>query len=600
MRFSPPGPSEAVGTKLANWSGMPCWGTDCRPIDESRQADAGRRLRTRRACVGLVLALCIGLPPGIASVATAVVDVKPAVEMDWRQLESIGGRGALPSALAHAGSGDVAVGDEAGVSWWRDGLRERATLPPVRDLDFDSTGILWIGTLDGLYLWQRADRPTPRRMGGGEASNRIHRIAVSQSAVLLATGAGAYWSSDGKIFQPLRVVGATTAVSHVAIRAASFDRSASQEERPHAGRAQAWIFGAGRLSLIRGLEASSGLRVTDVHSVALPRPGGGGEPVDLVIDPNGERLFLVFEDLIAWRSLDQTPGASSSPGWQLERPTLPPGARIRRLGWAAGRVWIATDHGLLSGENLNGPFRRAASPVGTTDCIEIQARALGQALALCRSGLFALGPRGSADPSISTPPVLALPPDPPLAEIRRHALVRAGLTVHRSQDMWERLRRRALWPEVGLRFDADIEHDTQSDSDQTFVSGDTRYLKDRARDEGHRYRAAIELDWDLGGAVYPLETVDLSRELRQIMSLRDDVADEINQLYFERQAIREKLAVSGSTAPPDVTRLHWRAQELEAGLDAWTGGWISQWRALQSVYTDPVVHPDHTEKRTRE
>ena len=216
------------------------------------------------------------------------------------------------------------------------------------------------------------------------------------------------------------------------------------------------------------------------------------------------------------------------------------------------------------------------------------------------AGLFALGSRGSRDPSLSTPAVLALPPDPPLAEIRRRALVRAGLTVHRSQDMWERLRRRALWPEVGLRFDADFEHGTQNDSDQTFVSGDTRHLKDRARDEGHRYQAAIELDWDLGGAVYPLETVDLSREIRQLVSLRDDVADEINQLYFERQTIREQLAVSGSVSPPDATRLHWRAQELEAGLDAWTGGWISQWRALQSVDTDPVVHPDHTEKRTRE
>jgi hypothetical protein len=187
--------------------------------------------------------------------------------------------------------------------------------------------------------------------------------------------------------------------------------------------------------------------------------------------------------------------------------------------------------------------------------------------------------------------VLVLPPDPPLAEIRRRALVRAGLTARRSQGMWDRLRRRAFWPEVELRFDADFENDSQRDSDQAFLSGDMRHLRDHSRDEGRRFQAGIEFEWDLGGVVYPLESVDLSRELRQIVSLRDDVADEINQLYFERQTIREELATSGSTATSDLSRLHWRAQELDAGLDAWTGGWISHWRALRSVYPDPVVHP---------
>jgi hypothetical protein len=114
----------------------------------------------------------------------------------------------------------------------------------------------------------------------------------------------------------------------------------------------------------------------------------------------------------------------------------------------------------------------------------------------------------------------------------------------------------------------------------------------------------IEFDWDLGGIVYPLESVDLSRELRQVVSLRDDVSDEINQLYFERQTIREKLSARSPTASPiedaEAVRLHWRAQELDAGLDAWTGGWISLWRGLQPVFQGPDSnshHPEETEDR---
>ena len=560
-----------------------------------------RRRVVRRARLGLVgLALILLQTP---LPANAVVETAPAFAEGWRRLASMGGRGEQPTALAQAGNGDVAVGDLAGVSWWRDDLRARAVLPFVRDLAFDSRGVLWIATLDGLYSWRRADRPTRRRLRGGEASNRIHRIAVSPSALLVATGGGAYWSSDGTIFQRLQVSAAATPISHVAIRAASFDRPAKQAERPHPGRAQAWFFGAGRLSLVRGLEASSGMRVTDVQRLPLPRPGNEQKPVDLAIDPSGRSLFFVYEDAIAWRSIDDEKGVSASTGWQFERPGLPPGAVIRRLGWAAGRVWIATDHGLLEGQTLDGPFQRAASPVGTTDCVEIQSRARAQALALCRAGLFALDRLGSGDPETLATSLPALPPDPPLEEIRRRALVRAGLTARRAQGMWERLRRRAFWPEVELRFDADFAFDHQRDEDQAFLSGDTRRLFDRTRDEGRRYQAAIELDWDLGGVVYPLESVDLSRELRQVVSLRDDIADEVNQLYFERQTIREKLSepapARGSIEAGEVARLHWRARELDAGLDAWTGGWISRWRELQPGFPDSKFHSDHPDKTNK-
>jgi hypothetical protein len=535
----------------------------------------------------------------------AVVESGSSLAEGWRRLESIGGRSEEPGVLAQAENGDVAVGDLSGVSWWRDSSRERAVLPFVRDLAFDSRGVLWIATLEGLYFWRHGDRPERRRLRDGEASNQIHQIAVAHPSLLLATGAGAYWSSDGRIFQPLRVFGATTAVSHVAIRAARFDQSTSHDARPRAGRAQAWIFGGGRLALVQGLEASSGMRVTDVQSLPLPRLGNNeNRPVDLVIDSAGRRLFLVFEDVIASRSIEDTSRAAASSGWQIERPSLPPGAVIRRLGWAAGRVWIATDHGLLESPTLGGPFERAASPVGTTDCADVQPGVGDRALALCRTGNFALNRFAEAGPAplLSLGP--AMPPDPPLEEIRRRALIRAGLTASRAHGMWDRLRDRAYWPEVGLRFDLDYDFDNQRDDDQAFLSGDTRRLFDRTRDEGQHYGAAIEFDWDLGGVVYPLESVDLSRELRQVVSLRDDVADEINQLYFERQAIREKLAARSASLAPieasEAARLLWHAQELDAGLDAWTGGWISLWRDLQPVFQGPdslIAHPQKMNER---
>ncbi len=575
--------------------------------------------------------LLVGASAGLIVLAVlpadAVVDAAFVAPGYWQWLGSVGGGGKDPIALAQSLAGDIAVADDSGVSWWREDVRERAVLPGIRDLAFDAQGLLWIATSEGLYSWRRSGRPARKRLPGGEAGNEIARIAVSDSTLLLATAAGAVWSSQGRIFQSLRDSAVARRISHVALRPGYLDRrdrpgqsgSSGRSDDPgwgsgsgagfgRAGIAQAWLYGAGRLSVIRGIESASGMRVTGREAVAvpLPRSGSGDESVvvDLVIDPRGQRVYLVFERVIAWRWIEADASASASvpPRWHVERPGLPPGALIRALGWASGRVWLATDHGLLSGDSIGGPFRRAASPVGTTSCVEIQAREFERALALCRRGLFAFSigspsPTGSAaeqEVAIGSSPEptssVRLLPDPPLAEIRRRALMRSGLTVGRATKMWDRLRRRAYWPDLELSLDVDFDYDQADDNGQSFISGDTRRLRDRSRDEGRRYRAAIEFDWRLGGIVYPLETVNLSRELRQIVSLRDDVADEINQLYFERQAIRQSLASAATTDSSEVARLTWRARELDAGLDAWTGGWISHWRALPP--TSPLAKKD--------
>ncbi|MBW2422808.1 MAG: hypothetical protein JRG86_01070 [Deltaproteobacteria bacterium] len=518
-------------------------------------------------------------------------------EQVWRSLGFLATGETLAHSLARSEQGDLAVGDDAGVTWWRGERRERAVLPWVRDLAFDAQGVLWIATADGLHRWEGPDRrPERRSLQGGERASRVHRIALAGSAMLLATDAGAYWSSQGRLFTRLPVSGRTPGVLRVALlppeEPPAFLRG-STAGRPPPSLARAWVYGVGRLSLVRGIARESGLRVSDVRSLPLPRPADERLPVDLRVGPRGERLFLVFDDLIAWRPLDSDEALSEAGPWRVERPVLPPGARIRRLGWAARRVWLATDHGLLEAPSIEGPFGRAASPVGNSGCWSLLPAGPDSAVALCRQGLFTLdsGPARlgkSARAAVFTPGD-SLPPDPPVAEIRRRALARAGLRAERGDRLWDGLRRRAFWPELALRFGAAVDRDRSRDRDQSFVSGETRRLRDRARDEGEAYDARIELEWDLGGLVYADESVDLSRELRQVVSLRDDVADEIHQLYFERQGIRQRLASREVLEPAERLRLRRRAHELEAGLDAWTGGWLSRWRATRPSSPDRQV-----------
>jgi len=565
--------------------------------------------------IGLVVVFAAGA--GRAAEATAAVglDGSEGVALAggmldsgaWRRLEiGVGGR-AEPSALARTHRGDVAVGDTAGVSWrlagsrtdlapgdsGESGERMRAVLPGVRDLEFDRKGELWIGTKAGLYRWHRSGRPVRRSLRGADGKPEIHDLAVSGNVLLVATAVGAFWSSTGEIFQPLEFDGVGAAVVRVALRSA--DRSASGESQsvvPGAA-AEAWLLGGNRLIRISGRVTPVGLRVLARTRLSLPRPTSDDDAIDLAFDAEGDRLALAYPDLIAVLRFDRASVTSPMQSdWQIFRPVLAPGARVRSLAWVGDGLALSTDHGVFVAASPAGPYRRSADPVGTRDCVEVEAgprrASHDSVLALCSGGLFAFehgSPRTSTTTNIPRTglirepgPESFLPPDPPVEEIRRRAFARAGLDARRSAELWAGLRRRAFWPEIGLRFGAEFDDDEETDRDQSFVSGDTRHLFDRTRDRGRSFDAAIALDWDLRGVAYPLASVDLSRELRQIVSLRDDVADEINQLYFERQRLRASMAKAEPLEPGEADRIRWRAREIDAGLDAWTGGWIARWR----------------------
>ena len=72
------------------------------------------------------------------------------------------------------------------------------------------------------------------------------------------------------------------------------------------------------------------------------------------------------------------------------------------------------------------------------------------------------------------------------------------------------------------------------------------------------------------------------------MTLRDNLLDEINQLYFDRQRTLLALAAFADRSDPEAAALEIRSRELAAGLDAWTGGWFSE--QLRADTRRPAPH----------
>ncbi len=111
----------------------------------------------------------------------------------------------------------------------------------------------------------------------------------------------------------------------------------------------------------------------------------------------------------------------------------------------------------------------------------------------------------------------------------------------------------------------------------------------------------IAAEWDLGSLLFNPDELDVSEEARRILTLRDDVLDEVNHIYFERRRAVMALAPlterSGATPGEpykdgeEVVELRIRIDELTARLDSWTEGFFSREMARLSKDGDgPASH----------
>jgi hypothetical protein len=170
--------------------------------------------------------------------------------------------------------------------------------------------------------------------------------------------------------------------------------------------------------------------------------------------------------------------------------------------------------------------------------------------------------------------------------VQRAALRYLELGSERLLRLQRNVARRGLFPELSVHGDYGGFRASDEDHDETvFSSGDRFRLFDRLHERGRDFGVGAVLRWDLGDGVFHPEEIDVSREVRELIELRDEVLDEVNQLYFERRRVQLERASLPDPSGLEAERLALRARELAAGLDAWTGGWWS--RALASPSPRP-------------
>jgi hypothetical protein len=270
--------------------------------------------------------------------------------------------------------------------------------------------------------------------------------------------------------------------------------------------------------------------------------------------PDEPGAFLAVDSRRVWRI------APGGPPLAVADP--PPGESTRTLLPLPGRLLAATDRGLYETTLVSEPGPSPEPPGPPPE-----------------AGLAAIDFRDLWGD------------DPPIALVRGAALRASHLEPGRIRRSFWGVRYRALLPEFSISLRRRLLRRRDQEHDQVFTSGALRHLFDTSRDQDLDRDLVLAAEWDLGSLLFNPDELDVSEEARRVLALRDDVLDEVNQIYFDRRRALLSLAslvdVAGAETLPEVQELRLRIDELTARLDAWTDGFFSHERSRRFYDNHP-------------
>lgn len=167
--------------------------------------------------------------------------------------------------------------------------------------------------------------------------------------------------------------------------------------------------------------------------------------------------------------------------------------------------------------------------------------------------------------------------DPPLAVLRAAATALVLAEPERARSFLVRARLAGWLPEIRVRLDRRLARTESLDLGPSSAgpAGVNPVGVDSINDMRYEWRAT----WDLGRLVFSPEELGASAQALRLAEVRRETESLVIRLYFERRRLKAESMTSDASDTASQTRVELRVQELEAELDALTGGAFSRWRS---------------------
>jgi hypothetical protein len=168
--------------------------------------------------------------------------------------------------------------------------------------------------------------------------------------------------------------------------------------------------------------------------------------------------------------------------------------------------------------------------------------------------------------------------EPPLMELREAATALVMAQPERARSLLWRAGAAGWLPEVRVRVDRRFGRDESLDYGRTSLDDAAPVGMNTHQDVRYEVRAT----WDLSRIVFNPDELGAHMEALRIADVRREVEMMVVRLVFERRRLKTEAATSDS---PDITprlRRELRIQEIEAELDALTGGAFSRPRTTRT------------------
>jgi len=162
--------------------------------------------------------------------------------------------------------------------------------------------------------------------------------------------------------------------------------------------------------------------------------------------------------------------------------------------------------------------------------------------------------------------------DPPVEALRAAATALLAAEPEQARSLIERARLAGWLPEVRLRVDRRFNRSESAD----LGSSATGPLAPVGIDSDNDVRYECRATWDLSRILFNPDELAAHYEALRMAEARREIESLIIRLYFERRRLKAESVAADSSDVGPAMRLEVRIAEIEAELDALTGGAFSR------------------------